>query len=272
VGTGSGAFPLLKLQMKLQVLQPSVPGQTVSYTLLRIAGKILVGNDTEEFARFEAGPLAEISNSQSYDRQLHLTAQVTPRQIKHIEDVRDGKDPFFAVQVKGLVLIQPGNEFEALQEITLQLSVPRSHWIDRALNVWKLSDLRLLEINFPQNGPKEMAVARERLGNAEQLYRIGDYSHVLTELRSAFDAIAKGHSGEVSKGAWEKFLVNTHPSVRTELLDAFIKFRDFLHLGPHEPMPTAQAPIVISRHDARFALIVAHAIFEYFSGENWPGI
>jgi hypothetical protein len=33
-----------------------------------------------------------------------------------------------------------------------------------------------------------------------------------------------------------------------------------------------QAPTPISRHDARFALIVAQAIFEYFSLENWPGI
>ena len=36
-----------------------------------------------------------------------------------------------------------------------------------------------------------MAVARERLGRAEQLYRTGDYPHVLTELRSAFTAIAE---------------------------------------------------------------------------------
>jgi hypothetical protein len=60
--------------------------------------------------------------------------------------------------------------------------------------------------------------------------------------------------------------------VRGKLLGSFSAFRDFLHLGPHQPMPTAHAPVPISRQDARYALIVAHSIFEYFSAENWPGI
>jgi len=48
---------MLKVAVKLQVLQPSVPRTA---PLLRIADKILIGNDAE-VARFEAAPLAEVS-------------------------------------------------------------------------------------------------------------------------------------------------------------------------------------------------------------------
>ena len=157
--------------------------------------------------------------------------------------------------------------------MSLQITVPRSHWIDTALKPWGVSDLRLLEIKFPGDSRKEMATARARLERAEELYRIGDYPHVLTELRSAFDAIAEAYSTKgVGKDAWGQILTHTHAGVRDKILESFAAFRQFLHLGPHQPMPTAQAPTPISRQDARFALVVAHAIFEYFSTENWPGI
>jgi hypothetical protein len=271
VGAGSRVFPSLTLQPKLQLL----PLQgAVNYTLLRLAGRLFVGNETSELTTFESSPLAEASTPQGHDRPLNVMVPLNPGQIKHIEEVRNGKNPFFKIHLTGLVAIHPGNEFEMLREIVLQLDVPRSHWIDRALNVWGVSDLRLLEINFPGNGRKEMATARERLGRAEQLYRTGDYSHVLTELRSAFNALGECYSGgtAVDKATWEKLLVNTHPSARGQLLDLLSQFRNFLHLGPHEALPTTQAPTPISRHDARLALIVAHAIFEYFVLENWPGI
>jgi hypothetical protein len=270
-GVGSPVFAALTLQLKLQLL----PLQgAVNYTLLRLAGKLFVGNEHTELVSFEAPPLAEVSSPQPYDRLVNMMVPLDPRQIKHIEEVRDGKNPIFSIHLTGLVAVQPNNEFEQLRDIVLQLQVPRSHWIDRALNVWGISDLRTLEIKLPSDSRKEMASARERLARAEQLYRTGDYSHVLTELRSAFNALGEGYSGgkEVDKSTWEKMLVNTHPSARGQLLELFSEFRNFLHLGPHEPLPTLQAPIPISRHDARFALIVAHAIFEYFSLENWPGI
>jgi hypothetical protein len=157
--------------------------------------------------------------------------------------------------------------------MTLQVPIPRSHWIDTALKAWGVSDLRVLEIKLPGASRKEMVTARERLEQAEALYRVGDYPNVLTQLRNAFDAIAQAYSQKgVGKAVWEQILTHTHTGVRDKLLDSFIAFREVLHLGPHQPMPTAQSPTPISRQDARFALVVAHAIFEYFSTENWPGI
>jgi hypothetical protein len=266
---GSRANPQLMLPVKFQLL----PANQTNYTLLRVSGKIFVGNENHPVATVEHPPLAEDSSPNPYDRVVTLSVPLTLAQIKHIEDIRDGSNLLLRITLSGLVVLKQTHEFERLQDMNLQVTVPRSHWIDTALKTWGVSDLRLLETKFPGDNPKQMATARARLERAEELYRIGDYPHVLAQLRSAFDAIAEAYSPKgVSKEAWEEILVHTHAGVRDKLLESFAAFRQFLNLGPHEPLPTAQTPTPIARQDARFALIVAHAIFEYFSTENWAGI
>jgi hypothetical protein len=268
-GMGGPTYPQLIVGLKLQLL----PLGQINYTLLRIGGTIYVSNENDVLATVEHPPMAEESSPQPYYRPLNLTVPLTVMQIKHIEELRGGNNLSFLLTLTGLVALKPNNEFERLQDAPLQVSIPRSHWIDAALKVWKISDLRLLEIDFPRDARKEMATARERLGRAEELYRTGDYPQVLTQLRSAFTALAECYSvKEIDRSTWEQMLIHTHASVRDKLLDSFYYFRNFLHVGPHEPLPTTQIPTPISRHDARFALIVSHAIFEYFSSENWPGI
>lgn len=268
-GMGNPANPQLVLNVKFQLL----PFGQTTYTLLRVNAKLFVGNENHPIATVEHPPLAEDSMPNVYERLVNLNVPLTVTQIKHIEDLRNGSDLRLRVTLSGLIYLKQMNEFERLQEMSLDVSVPRSHWIDTALKAWGVSDLRLLEIKFPGESRKEMATARARLERAEQLYRVGDYPHVLSQLRSAFDAMAEAYSTKgPSKETWEKILTHTHADVRGGLLGSFAAFRDFLQLGPHEPMPTPQAQIPISRQDARFGLIVAHAIFEYFSSENWPGI
>jgi hypothetical protein len=271
---GSSANPQLVLPLKFQLL----PLGPITYTLLRVSGKIFVGNENHPVASAEHPPIAEDSMPNGFDRTVNLNVPLTMTQIKHIEDLRCGNNLPLRVTLSGLVFLKQSdqkqtNEFERLQDMNLDVSIPRSHWIDTALKAWGVSDLRLLEIKFPGDSRKEMATARARLERAEELYRVGDYPHVLSQLRSAFDAMAEAYSQKgVSKEAWERILTHTHTDVRGRLLGSFVAFRDFLQLGPHEPMPTPQTPVPISRQDARFGLIVAHAIFEYFSSENWPGI
>jgi hypothetical protein len=269
LGMGCPANPQLVLPLKFQLL----PLGPTTYTLLRVSAKIFVGNENHPVATAEHPPFAEDSSPNAYDRTVNLNVPLTLAQIKHIEDVRDGNNLLLRVTLSGLVALKQLNEFERLQDMNLQVPIPRSHWIDTALKAWGVSDLRVLEIKFPGASTKEMTTARERLEQAEALYRVGDYPHVLTQLRNAFDAIAQAYSHKgVGKAVWEQLLTHTHAGVRDKLLDSFIAFREVLHLGPHQPIPTAQSPTPISRQDARFALVVAHAIFEYFSTENWPGI
>lgn len=51
------------------------------------------------------------------------------RQLKRIEELRDGKDPSFQIDLTGLIAVQTG-QFERLQNTSLSVTVPRSHWID----------------------------------------------------------------------------------------------------------------------------------------------
>jgi hypothetical protein len=269
LGVGSPANPQLALNVKVQLL----PLDQTPYTLLRLNAKIFVGNENYPVATAEHPPVVEDSMPNIYERLVNLNVPLTLTQIKHIEDLRNGGDLRLRVTLSGLIYLKQTHEFERLQEMNLDISVPRSHWIDKALKAWSVSDLQLLEIRFPGDSHKEMVTARQRLGRAEELYRIGDYPHVLTELRNAFDAIAQAYSQKgVGKDAWEQMLTHTHAGVRDKLLEALEAFRKFLHLGPHQPMPTQQTPTPISRQDARFALIVAHSLFEYFSVDNWSGI
>jgi hypothetical protein len=270
-GTGSSVFPALTLQLKLQLLPTQIQSSLVNYTLVRLAGKLHFANDNTHLASFEAPPLAETSDANSREHHLQVDVPLDIRQIKRIEELRDGKDLILRLILSGLVALQGSGEFVRLQEIALQLQVPRSYWIDRALNPWKISDLRLLEINAPTNRQKEIVSAQQKLTKAEQFYRTGDYPQVLTELRNAFDAMLESPQ-QSPKATLEKMLVNAHPKVREQLQKTFLSFRDLLHLGPHEPSSTPEVPVPISRHDARFALVTAHAIFEYFASDNWPGI
>lgn len=95
-GTGSPAFPMLNLQLKLQLL-PAQLQSVVNYTLLRLGGKLSVGNENTDLTSFEAPPLAEASGLNSYERVLNVTVPLDIRQVKHIEEVRDGKDPYFKI-------------------------------------------------------------------------------------------------------------------------------------------------------------------------------
>jgi hypothetical protein len=269
VGIGSPANPQLLVGVKFQLL----PMGQNTYTLLRVHGKIFVGNENQPVATAEHTPIAEESYQNVYERNVQLVVPLTLTQIKHIEDVRSGNDLRLKLTLSGLVALKQLNEFERLQDMSLDISVPRSHWIDMALKPWGVSDLRLLEIKFPGTSHEEMATARQRLEQAEGFYRVGNYPAVLNELRNAFDAIAQAYSQKgVGKDAWEEILIHTHPTVRERLQETLASFRKMLHLGPHQPLPTPQTPTPISRQDARFALIVAHAVFEYFAAENWPGI
>jgi hypothetical protein len=200
IGMGSPAYPQLVLPLKFQLL----PLGQMTYTLLRVSAKIYVGNENHPVATVEHPSIAEDSMANSADRTINLTVPLTLTQIKHIEDIRDGKNLLLRITLSGLVALKPSNEFEKLQDMDFPVPIPRSHWIDTALKAWGVSDLRLLEIKFPGDSHKEMATARARLERAEELYRAGDYPHVLTQLRSAFDAIAEAYSQKgVGKEAWE---------------------------------------------------------------------
>ena len=220
IGIGSPANPQLLVGVKFQLL----PMGQNTYTLLRVHGKIFIGNENQPVATAEHTPIAEESYQNIYERNVQLTVPLTLAQIKHIEDVRSGNDLRLKLTLSGLVALKQLNEFERLQDMSLDISVPRSHWIDMALKPWGVSDLRLLEIKFPGTSHEEMATARQRLEQAEGFYRVGNYPAVLNELRNAFDAIAHAYAQMGGgKDAWEVRLSHTHPTGRESLQETLAR-------------------------------------------------
>ncbi len=271
-GAGTATAPLLRLPFKAQLT--SVPGPpALEYTLIRLAGRIAIAQPGEEqIAAFEAPPLAERSGSQVFDRQLVIDVPIGLGAAKRIEDARDGKDPFFRVWLTALAFVE-SHGFRQLTNSGMDLQIPRSHWIDRVLSVWRVSDIRLLEVRLPSTGGKEFVTAQQRLAKAEQEYRTGNYPQVLGSLRLAFEALATAHgANRADKNFFDKMLAGRHEEIREKLKDSFADIYSLLHKGPHEPVSAADDSPPIGRQEARFALVAVYAVFEYFSRSGWPPI
>ena len=194
------------------------------------------------------------------------------RAAKRLEEVRDGQDPYLRIWLSGLAFVQD-QRFCCLTASVMDITIPRSHWADRVLRIWGISDLQILEIGLPSSNIIEFSVAKDRLARAEPEYRVGDYPQVLSSLRLAFEAVAKHYRAtRVDKNLFDKMLAGSHGEIRTKLRDSFYHIYDLLNMGPHEPIGTEQTPLPISRDEARFALITTHAIFEFFSRNGWPGV
>jgi hypothetical protein len=270
-GEGS-TYPTLELRCNVKIAPVSTEPH-VNYTVIRLAGRLSF-TERETIVRFESEPIALTSSQHFHEQQLILKAPLSVAQIKRIEEVRDGKDPQFSIVLSAVVVLHDNNEFQKLNDIQLYLDIPRSHWIDHVLKLWNVSDLRLLEIKVPTNNREDILGAQKKLAKAEHFYRTGDYPQVLTELRAAFGAIADLYGcKKADKNLFEKLLVNSHPKMREKLREAFHDFCAIQNVGAHEPSqaPDESVPPV-TRHDARFALVTSHAIFEYFSSTNWPAL
>ena len=216
----------------------------------------------------EHPPIFEDSTPHPYDRPVSLCVSLTLTQIKHIEVFAREQFAFESHIVWCSRLKQP-NEFERIQDMTLQVTVPRSHWIDTALRAWEVSDLRLLEIKFPGDSPKEMATARARLERAEELYRTGDYPHVLAQLRLAFVAIAEAYSPKgVGKEAWEEILTTLTQVFGTSFSNRSLRSVSSCISAHTSHCRRRRLRHPCSRQDARFALVVADA----YSSTSHPRI
>jgi hypothetical protein len=147
--------------------------------------------------------------------------------------------------------------------------VPRSHWIDKVLSAWNLSKIKVVEIKFPGNAAGEnFRTAYARVEEAEKLFAHGHYKPVLTALRLSFEALAKSFGAEkAGKEFFESLFASTNPEKKEKACNALNNIYRFLHLGPHEQVDHqgSNGQAAITRQDARFALTLAHAIFEYIT-------
>lgn len=171
-----------------------------------------------------------------------------------------------------LVWYPLGQRFEVpYSSGNLDVVVPRSLWVDRVLSAWNLSNIKVLEVRFPGNTAGEnFRNAYARVEEAEKHFTSGQYKQVLTSLRLSFEGLAKSFGSQAAgKEFFESLFASSHPEKREKARDALTGIYRFLNLGPHEQAnhPDSDGQAVVTRQDARFALIMAHAIFEYITPE-----
>jgi len=269
-GRSLAGLPALFFPIELQLLPGGQKGDA-PYTLLRFAGT-LQSQMLGEFASFEAGPMAETSSPEPYFRQKQITVSLDRERIKRFEDARAGNNANIQLSFYGLLWHPTQQKYEAVWGGPLQVDVPKSHWVERVLAYWNLSSAKIVEIRFPQSEAGEnFRKAYARVEEAEKHFVSGQYKQVLAALRLSFEALAKSFGFEkASKEFFESLFASAHPEKKEKARDALTYLYKFLHLGPHEQTnhPDSDGRPVVAQQDARFALIMAHAIFEYITPET----
>jgi hypothetical protein len=269
-GRDMAGQPALYLPLQIQLL-PGGQQKNVPYTLVRLTGK-LQSQHLAEFASFDVGPIAEVPNPDPYFRLQDAMVMLDRRQVKRFEDARAGNDAYFWITLSGMVWYPAQQKFELTRSSSnLEVRVPKSHWADRVIAPWSLSSIKVVEIEFPRGVTGEnFRGSYARVEEAERLFATGHYKQVLTTLRLAFEALANslGYEKRV-KECFESLFASFHPDKRDKARDALTGAYRFLHLGPHEQVnfEDSNTQPVVTRQDARFALTVAYAIFEYITPE-----
>ncbi len=267
-GRDMAGMPALYFPLQLQLL-PGGEKADVQYTVVRIAGTVQ-NSPLGEFASFDAGPLALVPNPAPLFRQQDALVALDRQRIRRFEEARAGNDAYFEIMLSGLVWFPTQQKFEVTRASGyLQVSVPKSHWAERVISAWGLSNIKVVEVRFPKSAAGEnFRASYARVEEAEKLFANGQYKQVLTTLRLSFEALAisLGFESRV-KDCFESLFASSHPDKKEKAREALTGIYKFLHLGPHEqakqPEPSGEA--VVSREDARFALTLAYAIFEYIT-------
>ncbi len=266
-GRDMAGQPALYLPLQLQLLPAGQQG-SLQYTLLRLAGK-LQNSALNDFAAFEVGPLAPVPSATPFFRQHDALVVLDRQRVRRFEDTRAGNDAHFQILFSGLISYpaEQRQKFEITHPLgNMEVVIPRSHWVDRVLPFWNLSNVKLIEIKFPGGTAGEnFRKAYAKVETAEKLYANGQWKQTLAELYSAFESLAKAFDfAKPDQQFFAGMLSTLHPVKKEKVKLSLDAFCDLLHLGRHEPREAAEA-FNVSPQDARFALIMAHAVFEYIT-------
>jgi hypothetical protein len=265
-GRDMAGQPALYLPLQLQILPVLPAGQNrdVPYSLVRLGGK-LQNQPLGEFASFEVGPLCEAPNPTAFFRQQEALVSLDRLRIKRFEEARAGDNAYFQIMLSCLVWYPTQNKFEVTRPIGyLEVKVSKSDWVEKVVSKWNLSNLKIVEISFPTNATGDnFRAAYAKVESAEKLFANGQWKQTLAELYSAFEGLAKSFGyNKPDQQFFVSLASGLHPAKKEGIKLALDAFCDLLHLGRHEPKQDAET-FSISPADARFALTMSYAIFEY---------
>ena len=211
-GRDMAGLPSLYLPLKLQLLPAGQKGD-VDYAMVRLGGT-LQNQPLGEFARFEVGPFALFPNPNPFYRQQDAIVELDRLRARRFEDVRAGGDAHFQITLSSLVWYPAQQKFDAPHSSgCLEVLVPKSHWVEKILPLWNLSNNKIVEIEFPRSTSGEnFRASYARIEEAEKLFANGQYKQVLTSLRLSFEGLSKSLGFErPCKEFFEGFLYNCAP-------------------------------------------------------------
>jgi hypothetical protein len=259
-GRDLAGMPAIYIPLELQLLPAGKNGE-MEYAVVRLAGAVQ-NQSLNEFASFDVGPLSLAPNATPYFRQQDVMIALDRLRAKRFEDARNGENANFQLTMSCLIWRPSQLAFEAARASgPLAVLVPKSQWAEGVASKWNLSHTRLIEIEFPANITGEnFRTSFARIEEAEKLFLNGQYKQVLIALRLSFEGLAKGLGFvKVDKDFFDSLFASSPAEKREKAREAVLNLYKFLHLGPHEQGGDG----TISRQDARFALTMAYAVFEY---------
>jgi len=190
------------------------------------------------------------------------------QRVKGFEDARAESDAHFQIMLSCLVWFPLTQRFEVpLGSTSLDIVVPRSQWVDKVVSSWNLSSIKVVEIRFPKGVVGDnFRAAYMKVEAAERLFANGQWKQTLAELYSGSEVLANAFGFAKPDQQFFATLIS-HPIKKEKFKLALDYFCDALHLGRHEPKEAAEAFSVFAK-DARFALTMAHAVFEYITPDT----
>jgi hypothetical protein len=262
--------PALYLPLKFQLLPvESQAGGEFPYTLVRVSGK-LQNPTLQEFGSFDLGPIALFPHPTPFYRQQEVTVLLDRHRVRKFEDARGGNNAYFQLAISGLLWYPKKQAFDVTTPTgTLDIHVPKSHWIENVVSVWNLSNVKLIEIQFAGGAGENFRKSYAHVREAERLFADGQYKQTLTNLRLSLEGLAKSFGfdspGEQLFGT---LFASCHPEKIKKAGEALAGLYRFLHLGPHVQAAQGAHELTVTRQDARFALTMAYAVLEYLT----PGV
>lgn len=262
--------PALYLPLKFQLLPvPSKTGGEFPYTLVRLTGK-LQNPTVQEFGNFDLGSIALYPNPRPFFRQQEVTVLLDRHRVRKFEDARGANNAYFQLAISALLWYQKKQDFALTTPgQTLDVQVPKSHWIENVVSAWNLSNVKLVEIRFAGGAGENFRKSYAHVREADKQFADGQYKQTLTSLRLSLEVLAKSFGfdspGEQLFGS---LFASCHPEKIKKGGEALAGLYRFLHLGPHAPAAQGTLELTVTRQDARFALTMAYAVLEYLT----PGV
>lgn len=207
-----------------------------------------------------------------------ITIPLPPVVIEAIGAHRDGGDLLLRIESRVLlskvaegpaglksVLMAPteGRFSSGIAGGPIEYRIPQSEWA-MVLKQLEWSEVELVELpaDLLRSEPR-LARARERLLDAQNSLARGDWENVLANCRKAWEAAARGLTGEEDlQSALPRLKAHLGDGLKADRLNALVTdFGRFLHLGRHE-----QADAVsIDRADAILAVRVTTSLLSFLA-------